>query len=121
VQPARLLALAHGLYYAATGLWPWISLPTFEAVTGPKTDHWLVLTVGALVLAIAVALLDAARRDRPLEAWVLGIASAAAFLAVDVLFAGIERIVSPVYLLDAAPEAALVVLWAWAKRRGDER
>jgi hypothetical protein len=44
----RILAL-QALYYLATGLWPLVHLPSFEAVTGPKTDDWLVHMVGAEV------------------------------------------------------------------------
>lgn len=33
------LAAAHGLFHVATGLWPLPHYRSFEAVTGPKTDH----------------------------------------------------------------------------------
>ena len=36
---------------------------SFEAVTGPKTDRWLVKTVGALALANGVAVAFGLRRD----------------------------------------------------------
>jgi hypothetical protein len=45
----RLVGITQGTYYAATGLWPILWMRSFEAVTGPKQDHWLVKTVGALV------------------------------------------------------------------------
>jgi hypothetical protein len=32
-----------------TGLWPLVSIGTFQQVTGPKTDLWLVKTVGVLI------------------------------------------------------------------------
>ena len=49
--PAWLAGLLwfQGGYYLIMGAWPLVSLETFEMVTGPKTDHWLVQTVGALV------------------------------------------------------------------------
>ena len=46
---------------AAAGVGPLLSSRTFQAVTGPKRDVWLVQTVGALIgvvggtLAVAVA------------------------------------------------------------------
>jgi hypothetical protein len=52
-----LVALAQGAYYLLTGVWPLLSLRTFELVTGPKTDDWLVRTVGVLVLAVVLAVL----------------------------------------------------------------
>ena len=37
----RTLAIGHGLYFAATGVWPLVDMKSFEAVTRPKTDKWL--------------------------------------------------------------------------------
>ena len=53
-------ALAQGLYYAFTGVWPLISMSSFLAVTGPKTDLWLVNTVGILVLCSGLVIFLAA-------------------------------------------------------------
>jgi len=33
------LCLIQGVYYLLTGLWPLVSIETFQMVTGPKTDH----------------------------------------------------------------------------------
>ena len=43
----RLLAFQSG-YYGVTGIWPILHLPSFEAITGPKIDDWLVHMVGLL-------------------------------------------------------------------------
>jgi hypothetical protein len=43
------VALVQGLYFLMTGLWPLVSIGTFQHVTGPKIDLWLVNTVGVLV------------------------------------------------------------------------
>jgi hypothetical protein len=45
-------ATTQAAYYLMTGLWPLFHRRSFEAVTGPKTDYWLVRTVGVLVAAI---------------------------------------------------------------------
>ncbi len=114
---ARLLAWVQGAYYAATGLWPLLSIGTFQAVTGPKHDLWLVRTVGALVLVIGGVLLVAAqRRAVTPEVALLGSSSALAFSIVDVVFVS-TRDVGAVYLLDAIPEIALVLAWGLAARR----
>src|SRR5437879_6174180 len=34
--------LAQGLYFLLTGLWQLLSISSFQAVTGPKHDLWLV-------------------------------------------------------------------------------
>ena len=95
-------------YYLVTGIWPWISMRTFEAVTGPKTDDWLVQTVGALVIAIGLALAVAAwKRDRSAPTITLSAASAAAFIVVDVVFV-VSGTIRPIYLADAVAEAAIL-------------
>ena len=50
----RRLALAHGSFNLFNGLWPLVSMRTFEAVFGPKVDRWLVHTVGGLLTTVAV-------------------------------------------------------------------
>jgi hypothetical protein len=103
--------LAQCLYYGLTGIWPWVHMPSFLWVTGPKTDLWLVQTVGALIVAVAVALGVAAwRRERTASVVCLAVGSAAALLFVDVYFVA-QRVIPPVYLLDAAAEVGIIALW----------
>lgn len=106
----RPVLLAQGAYYLATGVWPLVSLWTFEAVTGPKTDHWLVRTVGVLAAVIGVGLLVGVRRRRPgLETLTLGLASALGFAGVDVVYV-LTGTIGPLYLADAAVQLVLVTL-----------
>jgi hypothetical protein len=106
------LAVAQGAYYAATGVWSLVHLRSFEAVTGPKADDWLVKTVGVLVTAIGGALARAGLRRRTAPDLVLLAAgSAVGLLGIDVWYAARGRI-SRVYLLDAVGEAALLAAWA---------
>jgi hypothetical protein len=108
---AARVSLAQGIYYTATGLWPLVSMRTFERVTGPKRDHWLVNTVGLLIGAVGVTLIRAGRRPRVhADIRLLATLSAAALAAVDVVYVARRRI-SPVYLLDAIPEVALLAWW----------
>jgi len=118
----RMLAVGQGLYYTATGLWPIVHLRSFEKVTGPKPEGWLVKTVGALITMIGgVVLWSGLKRCRvSTEVRMLAAGSAAALGAVDVLYPLKGRI-SPVYLADALPEAALVAAWAWSARRRRRR
>ena len=109
MQP-RVLFRLQGGYFVATGLWPIVHFPSFEAVTGPKVDDWLVRMVGLLAASIGATLLVAARRKSPsAEAFVLAVTSALSFAAIDVWYAARGRI-SPIYLADAVIEIALVVL-----------
>ena len=108
---SRTLPLAHGLLYVVTGIWPLVSMDTFTRVTGPKTDLWLVKTVGLLIAVVGgVLTLAGIRRQPGPEVMALGAGSAAALATVDVVYVQRGRI-SRIYLLDAALEASLVAAW----------
>jgi hypothetical protein len=76
----RFLAV-QSAYYLLTGLWPLVHLPSFEAITGPKTDDWLVHMVGLLACVIGATLGVAAARGhiRTSEIVVLAAGGALAF------------------------------------------
>ena len=114
----KLLAPVHGLYYLVTGLWPLVDIDSFQAVTGAKTDLWLVKTVGLLIAVIGADLLVSGRRATlTAEVVVLAAGSALALGAVDVIYAA-RGVISKVYLLDAPIEAALVAAWLFLWIRG---
>lgn len=121
-KTARALAVGQGAFYAATGVWPLISRRSFEAVTGRKTDWWLVQTVGVLVATIG-GVLTRAGAGGPVSPDLrrLAAGSALGLAAIDVVHVTRGRI-SKVYLLDAAGELALVAAWvalaAQRRRRG---
>jgi hypothetical protein len=113
----RKLALAQGIFYLATGVWPLVDIVSFQLVTGPKTDLWLVRTVGVLVTVVGVVLLLAYRSRRVTEEIVvLAAGSALGLAAIDLIYSLSGRI-SAVYLGDAAAEIALAVLWGYARLR----
>jgi hypothetical protein len=111
---ANALAWTQSAFYLATGLWPIVSLRTFEAVTGPKADGWLAKTVGGLIATAGAALGSAAasRRVTP-EIAMVGAGCAATLAAIDLIYVSRRRI-PPIYLVDAAVELALVAGWAVA-------
>src|SRR5687768_9621665 len=83
-------------------------------VTGPKTDVWLVKTVGVIVLAIGAALLVAvARHAVTPDMYLLAVASAAGLGGIDVYYV-MKGTIDRIYLADAAAEAVLIALWALA-------
>jgi hypothetical protein len=114
-----VLAALQGVFYLATGVWPLVHIESFMAVTGPKTDLWLVYTVGVLVAVVGAVLLLAARSGRITpEVVLLAVGAALGLTAIDVIFVA-RQVIDPIYLLDAAAEVLLVVGWAaaWATRR----
>ena len=106
-------------YYVITGAWPLLSLSSFEAVTGPKVDEWLVHMVGLLAATIGVTLWTGARSKRPDDSMILlSILSATSFAFIDVRYVSVGRI-SPIYLADAIVEVLLaaLVMIAWRRSR----
>lgn len=106
-------AIAQGVFYFITGIWPLVSMRTFEMVTGPKIDNWLVNTVGVLVMVIgAVFILAGIRKNVTLEVLCLASGSAAGLAAIDIVYV-IRKRISTVYLLDAFVEIILVAVWIY--------
>ena len=111
------LSLAQGLYYVVTALWALFSVGTFQKVTGPKTDVWLVKTVGVLVAAIGGALGVAGyRRTETPEIGLLGAGSAGGLAGIDAYYTAKGR-VSPVYALDGLAETVFLGCWIYVLTR----
>ena len=116
----RTALTVQGGYYVVTGVAPFVSRRAFEAVTGPKTEWWLVETVGAIVTAVGAALLSGARSGR-ITPELRGLAAgcAASLAAIDTVYVARRRI-APTYLLDAVAQlAVLAALRMAVRRRGD--
>jgi hypothetical protein len=113
---ASNLLIAQGVYYLITGIWPILHIQSFLTVTGPKTDLWLVKTVGLLVAVIGSVLLIASIRDEwRMENVVLAVGSASVLAAVDIVYAARKRI-STIYLLEAGVELLLIGAWILTAR-----
>ena len=120
-RATRRLALTQGVFYLATGVWPLVHMRSFEAVTGPKVDRWLVRTVGGLLGVVGGALGSAARHGRITpEIRALGAGTAAVLAVIDCTYVARKRI-SPIYLLDAVAEVAIGIGWMVAEGRESAR
>jgi hypothetical protein len=116
-RSVRLVLAVQGVFYVVTGIWPLVHMPSFELVTGPKIDHWLVNTVGLLLAAIGASLVTAVRlRQVHAATCVLAIGAALALAAIEIVYVTLRQI-SGVYLLDAAVEIALAFAIAWTLAR----
>ena len=101
----RIIITLQAVYYLVTGMWPVFDMDTFEAVTGPKIDDWLVKMVGLLAATIGLGLLAGNRKVGPSrEILVLSVAAAVSFAAIDVVYAA-NGTISKIYLVDAALQA----------------
>lgn len=113
----KLVAAAQGIYYITAGLWPLLSMQTFESATGPKTDDWLVVMISVLVIVIGLALLGAAiKLQIGMPVLLLGIGTAGGLSTIEFFYA-MRGMIWPVYLLDAIGELILIVFWGVALYR----
>ncbi len=115
----RYLSYGQAFYYFITGIWPLINDRTFQKITGPKVDVWLVKTVGILVAVIGAVVGLAARRQKITpEIALLAGGSAAGLTAIDIIYVARKRI-SPIYLLDALGELVFIAGWvfSWQQRQ----
>lgn len=105
------VALFQGLYLLVSGVWPIIHSASFLKITGPKTDLWLVNTVGVLLSVIGAILLYSGVKDQVTASiFFLGIGSAAGLTAIDSIYV-FKKVISPIYLLDAVIEILLMIWW----------
>ncbi|XIE81523.1 hypothetical protein AB6O49_33970 [Streptomyces sp. SBR177] len=117
VAPATV-ARAQGLFNVVGGLWPLVSLRTFERVYGPKTEDWLQKASAGLLMSAGLSMLGAAKTPEGLRyARRTGIGTALTFLLVDLVYVPLGRM-SPAYLMDAAKETGWLVAWWKASRDG---
>ncbi len=105
------LLLLQLVYYGITALWPLIHMRSFMAVTGPKTDRWLVKTVSVILLAITLSLLSGYYEEFNLfPTAVLALSAAAGLAAIDFWY-GMRGVISRVYLADGVLEIFFFVAW----------
>lgn len=116
---ARILLIGQGIYFMVTGIWPIVHMRSFEQISGPKTDDWLVKTLGLVLTTIGIVLCLGARPRQSLdpELPLVAAGSAAALAKADVIYGG-TRHISAVYLLEAVVELALLAGWSrvWRHR-----
>jgi hypothetical protein len=106
-----LVALVQGIYFFIFGIWPILHMPSFLKVTGPKTDLWLVKTVGIILAVIGLVLILAqVNAEINTSVIVLAIGSALALALVEFVYVA-KRVISPIYLGDAFLELVLIGWW----------
>jgi len=108
---SRYVALLQGVYFLVSGIWPLLHDASFQAITGPKTDIWLVHTVGLFLIVVGgVLVLAALRRRIDLQITLLGVGSALALIGVELVYV-FNGTISPVYLIDTTIELLFLIGW----------
>lgn len=111
----RTMMTILGCYYVATGIWPLLSIVTFQMFTGVKKDIWLVKQVGLLAMATGITLLYSAQVTgvMPPEMKLLAILSTLSFIAIDVHYVR-KGVIPKIYLGDAVVEAGFLIYFLMA-------
>jgi hypothetical protein len=113
----KSVPLVQGVYYVIFGLWSLLSISSFQALTGPKTDLWLVKTVGLLLVVSGLIFLAALLRRRlPFEVAALGAGTALVLASADIVYVAAGTI-PWIYLLDALVEIIILAGWVMALGR----
>ncbi|MGC5745694.1 hypothetical protein [Chryseobacterium sp. NFX27] len=111
MEKKQIIPFLQGLYFIITGIWPLVHIESFLYVTGPKTDIWLVKTVGLLILPYSILCFYAAciPKRRPVIALV-NMMCCFGLAGVD-LYYYLRNVISWVYLIDFALETAFFIYW----------
>ena len=113
----RFLLLLHGLYLLFGGVWPLVHLKSFEAVTGPKLDEFLVRTVALLLILVGSILLG--QRRTAVERSAVQLAMGTSFILGTVaLVSAAGGWVWKVYFIDGTIHLLFVLAWAFLLLRG---
>jgi hypothetical protein len=103
------VAYVQAIYYVPSGIWPLVHMRSFEWVTGPKVDRWLVKTVGGLITVVGAVLgLGASSRRVTPEVRVLAVGSAVSLAMIDLVYVRRGRI-RRIYTLDAIANLGLAI------------
>jgi hypothetical protein len=107
----KYLAFVQSFYYTVYGIWPVLHIKSFERLTGPKVDRWLVKSIGLLITVIGAGVGLAGWRGRiSPELKIIAGGSAAGLAGIDIYYTAKNRI-SKIYLLDGIAELGLVAGW----------
>jgi hypothetical protein len=106
-----LVSLVQGIYFLVFGIWPILHMQSFLEVTGPKTDLWLVKTVGIILAVIGIVLILAqVNTEIHTSIIVLAIGSALSLALLEFIYVS-KCVISPIYLGDAVLELILIGWW----------
>lgn len=113
MQNFRTIPFFQTVYYFLTGIWPLIHLESFLFVSGPKTDIWLVKTVGLLLLPYSLLLAYLTISVRKNKIIALSILICCLSLLIIDLYYYIQKVIKWVYLVDCFLQAIFSAYWLY--------
>jgi hypothetical protein len=111
----KTLVWTQSTYMLITAVWPLVDIKSFMVVTGPKTDIWLVKTVGALLIPVSLTLFYQSVSKEKITAIILGGSTALAFMSIDFYYA-LNDTISDVYLADGFLQLIFFIAWLFVFR-----
>jgi hypothetical protein len=113
MKTMRLLVWTQGIYTLATAIWPLLHIESFMQVTGHKTDIWLVKTVGALLIPVALCLMSSLIiRIDPRPILILGALTTISFICIDFYYS-LTDVISNIYMADGLLQILLLITWIY--------
>lgn len=106
----RTLLLFEAIVYVTTGLWPIIHYNSFQKITGPKTDVWLVIVVGWFITMSSAVLFSCYLGGLSDEGLIVALGTPLILGTSDIYYV-FKKVISKVYLIDAALEFIIIVFW----------
>lgn len=109
-----VLAWTHGVFYILSGGWALVGIESFQMITGPKTDLWLVRTVGSLLTLTGILLLvGACRRRVSVELAVIALGQNLILSAIALVYVW-KGVILSIYLFDAMVQTTMALAWLFA-------
>jgi hypothetical protein len=113
----RSILLVQATYTFITAVWPIVHIQSFMDVSGYKRDVWLVKTVAAILIPVALCLMTYRyiHTDRR-PALVLGGLLAFAFIIIDFYYS-LTDVIADVYMVDGFVQIAFLSCWIYVAVR----
>jgi len=93
-----------GWFYVITGLWPILHMKSFEMVSGPKKDKWLVKTLGLMIACSGYIFIRYNQNDIARD---LALINATCLAVIDVYYS-LKGVIWKTYLWDAGIEVGFI-------------
>jgi hypothetical protein len=112
MRSPRIAPLSQGIFYIASGLWPIVHFRSFEKAAGPRYDRRLMKALGGLTAVLGATLVAGSfERKSSTALRVLGIGSAIALAAADVVAIARKRLSTKAAIADIVAEGGIVGGW----------
>ena len=109
----RITFLIQGIYTLLTALWGLIDIKSFMAVSGPKTDIWLVKTVSVALICIALSLLTNLKSESNLAPKItLALTSALGLCFIDFYYS-LNGVIWKTYQVDGVIQILFIIIWTY--------